>query len=592
VAMWTVEGVGVSPGIVIGRAYVMDEGALRVQRRKIAPHEVDQELSRLDDAIAVSAEELRAVRTEAEHVLGAEAAKVFGFHAALLQDRALLEPIRTLIRDRLDAAEYAAFKQFQLLAERFRAMPDSAFTTKTDDIDDLLERLLTHLGQTRPTAVDDMPPDAVVVARDLTPSETIRFDRDRVVALVTDLGGKTSHTAIVARALGLPAVVAAGSASESADDDLAVIVDGARGLVIFEPDEATLERYRKKVETQETFRLSLAELRDLPAVTTDDQTVELLGNIEFPDEAPAVVANGAGGVGLYRTEFLYLEREDPPTEDEHFEAYRECVEGLGGRPLVIRTLDLGADKYGTEEREGRKPIRERNPFLGLRSIRYTLRRPELFRPQLRAILRASALGDVRVMFPLVTSVSEFRHARMLLGDIMEDLAEEGIPFNRDIPVGMMVETPASAIMAEVFAREADFLSIGTNDLVQYTLAVDRTNERVNDLFQPTHPAVIRMVRETVRGARRHGTPVSCCGEAAAEPEMALLLIGLGVRTLSVSSSSTPQLKRLIRSVEMGACERLAKKAISFDSEAEVSAFLRSRVRKIVPEAASGRPDEA
>ncbi|MEO0482433.1 MAG: phosphoenolpyruvate--protein phosphotransferase [Planctomycetota bacterium] len=589
--MWTVEGVGVSPGIVIGRAYVMDEAALRVQRRKIAPQEVEQELKRLQDAIEASAEELRAVRDEAERVMGAEAAKVFGFHAALLQDRALMDPIRALIADRLDAAEYAAFKQFQLLAERFRSMPDSAFTTKTDDIDDLLERLLTNLGLTRPTVVDDMPPNAVVIARDLTPSETIRFDRKRVVALVTDLGGKTSHTAIVARALGLPAVVATGSASESADDDLAVIVDGARGLIIFEPDEETLERYQTKVETQETYRLSLNELRDLPAVTTDDQTVELLGNIEFPDEAPSVVANGAAGVGLYRTEFLYLERDDPPTEEEHFEAYSECVRGLNGLPLVIRTLDLGADKYGTEEREGRRPIRERNPFLGLRSIRYTLRRPELFRPQLRAILRASALGDVRVMFPLVTSVHEFRHARMLLGDIMEDLSEEGIPFNREIKVGMMVETPASAIMAEVFAREADFLSIGTNDLVQYTLAVDRTNERVNDLFQPTHPAVIRMVRETVRGARRHGTPVSCCGEAAAEPEMALLLVGLGVRTLSVSASSAPQLKRLIRSVEMGACERLAKKAISFDSEAEVSAFLRSRVRKIVPEAASGRPDE-
>lgn len=294
--MQSIEGVGVSPGIFIGVAYVMDEAALRVQRRKIAPHEVDQEIRRLDDAIEASAGELRDIKQEAETELGPEAAKIFGFHALLLQDASLIDPIRALIRDRLDAAEYAAYKQFQALADRFRGMPDSAFTTKTDDIDDLLERLLTHLGQTESSAIDDMPPEAVVIARDLTPSETIGFDHDRVRALVTDLGGRTSHTAIVARAMGLPAVVATSDASELAHDGDTIIVDGARGRVILHPDEETLERYRKGIERQETYRLSLGELNDLPAVTNDGQVVELLGNIEFPTEADTIVANGGGGV--------------------------------------------------------------------------------------------------------------------------------------------------------------------------------------------------------------------------------------------------------------------------------------------------------
>ena len=315
--------------------------------------------------------------------------------------------------------------------------------------------------------------------------------------------------------------------------------------------------------------------------------MQVLGNIEFPDECATVLAQGGDGVGLYRTEFLYLASERQPTEEEHYAAYRRCVEVLGGRPLTIRTVDLGADKLA----RSREHAHENNPALGLRSIRYSLSDKPMFKKQLRAMLRASAEGPVRVMFPLVTTVGELRHAKLILRDVMEDLAEEGQDFDREIKVGMMIEVPSAALIADHLAREVDFFSIGTNDLVQYTLAVDRTNERVAGLYQPTHPAVIQLIRHVVRAARKGGISASCCGEAAGESEYALLLIGLGLRTLSVPASSIPSLKRLVRSVTIQHCERVARQVLTFDSDVQAAAFLRDRVRKLVPEAFDGRAAE-
>ena len=430
--------------------------------------------------------------------------------------------------------------------------------------------------------------DTIVVARDLTPSQTADFDRRRILGVATDLGGKTSHTAIIANALHLPAVVGCSDLTSRASDGSTIIVDGDRGTVILDPDDETLDRYRGYAEQAEIYKLSLSEIAGLPAVTLDGTEIHLLGNIEFPEMIDELLDLGSEGIGLYRTEFLYLTRPTEPTEEDHFKAYTACLDRLGpDRPLVIRTLDLGADKYT----QARTEIPERNPFLGCRSIRLSLRSIGTFKIQLRAILRASALGDVRVMFPLITSTGEYRHAKLLIRDVMEDLAEEGRDFDPDLMVGMMVEVPAAAIMASTFAKEVDFFSIGTNDLVQYTLAVDRTNERVAHLYNPAHPAVIRLIREVIKGARRQEIPVSCCGESAGDPEFALLLLGLGLRTLSVNASSVPVLKRLIRSVRISQCERVAKKAIAFDSENLVAAYLRDQARKIVPEAFDGRAVE-
>lgn len=584
-------GIAVSPGIVFGRIFTLDNERQRIPRRQVAPEAVPAELARLDGALAASTRELAEVRAAAERDMGAEAAKIFLFHQGMLADKSLIGPMRALIEKDLVTAEFAVYKTFSDYAARFRAMKDSAFTTKANDLEDLSARVLKHLIGEHRTRLIDLHHDAVIVATDLTPSQVAGMDRDKVVAFATDFGGRTSHTAIVARALGIPAVVGCGDFSRYATDGTPIIVDGDRGIVIIDPDEQQLGEYHAYLEQRRVFQLSLDELAGLPAVTRDGTPIELLGNIEFPQEIPTVLACGGAGVGLYRTEFLYLASEKEPTEEDQFAAYSECVRLLaasgGPRTLVIRTVDLGADKYTQRQQE--QP--ERNPFLGLRSIRYCLKNLPMFKTQLRALLRASALGPLKIMFPLVTSLQEFRQARWVLNEVMEDLTEEGIAYDPNVKVGMMIEVPSAALMADAFGREVDFFSIGTNDLIQYTLAVDRTNERVASMFNPAHPAVIKLIKDVARVSRRRNVPLSCCGESAGDPDFAVLLIGLGVRTLSATAASLPQLKRLVRSVTVEQCERIARRALSFDSDVSVAAFLRDQARKIIPEAFDGRSVE-
>lgn len=586
-----IKGIAVSPGIVIGRVVIIEDDPRRVQRRDIDSSAVKAEVDRFDAALKASKDELTAVHKRAEREMGNEAAKIFLFHLGMLSDRSLVNPIRATIEKEAVGAEYAVAQAFSALMAKFRANPDPVFATKVNDIEDLARRLLKHLlaeGE-RPTrfggeVMDDLPVGVIVASRDLTPSQVAGFDRTKVAGFATDLGGKTSHTAIVAKALNLPAVVGCQSLTRSVSNWTPLILDGDEGVVIIAPTHETIVEYQKRSRARSAFQAALAVGDGGPSVTADGTRVEVVGNIEFPDEAAAVVNAGGEGVGLYRTEYLYLMKQGEPTEEEQFQAYRRAVELLKGRPLVIRTLDLGADKYT----QAREEVPERNPNLGCRGIRYTLRDIPMFKRQIRAILRVSALGPVKVMFPLITSLGEFRHGRLVIHDVMEDLSEEGVKFDPKIPVGMMVEVPSAAVMAEVFAAEADFLSIGTNDLVQYTLAVDRLNERIANLYTPAHPAVIRLIRSTVLGARRRGKPVSCCGESASDPDYAMLLIGLGLRTLSVSASSIPRLKRFVRSVTLQQCERVAKQALTLDSDASVAALLRDRARKTVPEAFDGR----
>ena len=578
------KGLPVSQGIVIGTVLVADEEVHHVTRRSIPASAVPEQLRRLDEAIAASVVEIKRVFERAQKEMGEETAGIFRFHIGMLQDPNLVRQIKSMVEKDLITAEYATDQTLASLADRFRHAGDSVFATKVNDIDDLSHRLLTHLSGNQRRRMEHPDENTVIVARDLTPSQTAGFDRTRVLGFATDLGGMTSHTAIIAKALEIPAVVGCQTLLRNAYDGMPIIIDGDKGTVILNPDEATLAEFRGYIEQRRVYRVSLAEATNLPGVTQDGVAVHVMGNIELPEEIAKVYKSGGEGIGLYRTEYLYLTTNVEPTEADHFRAYKRCVELAGGKTVVIRTVDLGADKY-TQSRE---ETPERNPFLGNRSIRYCLRSVPMFKRQLRAILRASALGPVAMMFPLITSIAELRQAKFILNDVMEDLDEEGLKFNPDIDVGMMVEVPSAAIQAESFAREADFFSIGTNDLVQYTLAVDRINERVAHLYRPTHPAVIKLIRDVVRAARRHETPVSCCGEAAGDLEYAMLLIGLGLRTLSVTSSVIPQLKRFIRSVTVQQCERVARQVLTLDSDVQVSALLRDRARKIVPEAFDGR----
>ncbi len=585
--MDTLKGIPVSPGIAIGRVFTVDDGRRRIPKRNVRPDQLPIEHDRLWKALGASIHELGALRESTRVRLGEEAAKIFAFHVGMLSDASLTRPMHDLIDADNVTAEYAVYARMEELVRTFESMADDSFQTKVDDLRDLGGRVIKHLIGEHSSRLASVHANAVVVARDLTPSQTAAFDRRRVIAFATDLGGRTSHTAIVARALGIPAVVGVTGLSAASNDDVAIIIDGDRGTVVLDPDEPTLAYYRAQAESRRTVQVLLEESARLPAVTTCGTPIQLLGNIEFPSEIPQITRVGGDGVGLYRTEFLYLTGQVEPSEEDHFNAYQEAVTLSAGRPLVIRTMDLGADKY-TQEREDEP---ERNPFLGLRSIRYCLQRLPMFKTQLRAILRASALGPIKIMFPLVTNIQELRQGKYLLNDVMEDLAEEGIKFDPHIQVGIMVEVPAAALMAGVFAREAAFFSIGTNDLVQYTVAVDRTNERVANLYNPFHPAVLSLVKLVSRAGARANIPVSCCGESAGDPEYALLLLGVGLRTLSATASSLPMLKRVIRQVSIHQCERIAKKALTLDSDAAVTAYVRDQARKIIPEAFDGRSAE-
>ena len=584
----TYKGIPVSPGVTIGRVFVLDDVRTRVPRRLVSEQGVAREMERLRESIGLSQQELTVIRAQAEEDLGQEAAKIFAFHQGMLADKHLTEPMFKRIEGERVSAEYAVQEQFRVLAEMFSSKGDSAFRTKVDDVWDLERRVLKHLIGEHVLGIARLEGAAIVVARDLTPSQAATLPRDKVLGFVTETGGPTSHTAIFARAIGIPAVVGAEGVSDGIEEGDQIVLDGDTGVVIADPSEETVEKYRGYIKDEEAYALSLEELSDLPSRTTDGVDVHLLGNIEFPEEVDIVARNGGDGVGLYRTEFLWLTSDHEPTEEEQYEAFSDCVIRSKGRPVTLRTYDLGADKY-TQERSLNP---ERNPFLGCRSIRYCLQNLGMFKRHLRAILRASSHGPVKIMFPLITNVMELRQAKMVLLDVMEDLSEEGIAYDRDVEIGMMMETPAAALMATSYAREAAFFSIGTNDLVQYVLAVDRTNERVANLYSPAHPAVLRLIKDVVRAGRRREVPVSICGEVAGETLFTMLLMGLGLRSLSVTPSRIPYLKRVVRSVDIGSCERLARTACSFDSERQVTAYLRDQARKIIPDFVGGRAAES
>jgi len=575
-AMLRLQGIAVSPGVTIGEALVLDSEGFRIPRRFVARSAVDTELERLSNAIDETARDIQRNRDAVKGELGEQYAAIFDAHLAMLRDERLLGELNSAVRDRNWWPEYAVSRTLRRYAKVFQSL-DNHISQRAHDIYDIEKSLLRNLlGHRRETLAEISQP-VVVLAHNLTPSETANLDRRFVQGFATELGGPGSHTAIVAEGFGIPAVVGVGPFLADVSGGEPVILDGHQGVVILQPDEETIARYKLEVEAAETVAASLGRLRDLPAETTDGVRVSIMGNIEFPNEVASCREQGCDGIGLYRTEFLYLTSRREPTEEDHFNAYREVVESMDGKPVVIRTLDLGADKMLTET----TPEEERNPCLGLRSIRLSLRQLPMFRTQLRAILRASVLGDVRVMFPLVSTIVELRQARMVLADVMEDLAEHDIAFNRDLPVGMMVETPAAAVMLDSFIREVDFVSIGTNDLIQYTLAVDRSNKEVADLYNACDPAVLRLLKQSLDVAASAGVPANVCGQMSGSVMFTPLLLGLGLRHLSVPASAIPEVKQLCRSVSAAECHGIAQRALEMDSAREVKAFLRDQLRRVL-----------
>ena len=576
--MLKLQGIAVSSGVTIGEALVLDSEGFRIPRRFVARSAVDTELQRLANAVAESTAEIKKNRDAVRGELGEQYAAIFDAHLAMLHDQRLQEELTSAVRDRNWWPEYAVSRTLRRYAKVFQKL-DNHIAQRAHDIYDIEKSLLRNLlGQRRETLASISEP-VVVLAHNLTPSETANLDRRFVKGFATELGGPGSHTAIVAEGLEIPAVVGIGPFLADVSGGEPVILDGNQGVVILQPDEETIARYRLEAEVAETVAASLGQLRDLPAETTDGGRVQIRGNIEFPEEVEQCMRRGSDGIGLYRTEFLYLTSQHEPSEEDHYRAYRKVIDAIDGKPMVVRTLDLGSDKMLTEK----SPEEERNPCLGLRSIRLSLRQLPMFRTQLRAILRASAHGDVRVMFPLVSTIIELRQARLVLADVMEDLAEHDIDFNPKLRVGMMVETPAAAMMLDAFIQEVDFVSVGTNDLIQYTLAVDRGNKDVADLYSACDPAVLRLLKRSLDIAGQAGVSASVCGQMSGSVMYTQLLLGLGLRELSVPAAAIPEIKQAVRSVSIVDCQAVAKRVLEMNSARDVKAFLRDQKRRLLAE---------
>ncbi len=577
--MQTITGIAVSPGIAIGRAMIIDKQRFRIPLRRVAASQFKDEQARFVAAQKAAGEEIQRRYESVTAELGEQYGAIFAAHLQMLRDPQLTEGIFRFQEAETCSIEYAVSRILRDYAKVFKQSGNRYMEERANDVLDIEKLLLAELLGRRQLDLSKLDSPVVLLAHGLTPSETTKLDREKVLGFVTETGGAGGHVAIVAEALEIPAVVGLGDILSDIKWGDTVIVDGNHGRLVVDPDEVTLASYEKQLLARDQRVVELSCLREMPAETVDGERIQLLANIEFPHEASRCLNRGAEGIGLYRTEFLYIGTTEEPSEEDQYAAYRKVAESVGELPVVVRTLDLGADKLAAtiDHHE------ERNPFLGLRSIRLSLRYPDMFRRQLRAILRASVHGQLRLMFPLISTLGEWRAARAILSEIREELRSKGIPFDPNIPIGMMVEVPSTIIMLDRFLNEVDFISIGTNDLVQYALGVDRSNKDVAGLYSNADPAVLRLIEMAVTSSKQHDIPVSLCGQMSANPIYTMLLLGMGLRTLSVPPVAIPEIKKVCRSVTLEDCRRVAKGATQLESALEIRTFLKEELRKSAPE---------
>jgi len=573
-----ITGIPGSPGIAIGTAYVERPIDIDPLTRSIAPEDAEAEVGRFQAAVDASKRQLEVIRDRVADLHVPEPRLILDTHLLILEDEMLIGETASTIRRETIAAEVALRATMDKVRAAFESITDDYFRERVNDVDQVAERILRNLsGHVDGASLAERAQGHVIVHHDLTPADTALLRRGMVMGFVTDTGGKTSHTVIMARSLEIPAVVGATSATADIDEGAMVILDGAAGVVIVDPDESTLEDYRRRKAVFEERERRLRAGAQKPAFTRDGVRVHLHANLELPQEAELAVACGADGIGMFRTEFLFMNRRDLPTEDEQYAAYRTVVEAMGGRPATIRTLDIGGDKLLSP---ADRPS-EANPALGLRAIRYCLKEPALFRTQLRAILRAAQHGPVRILVPLVSGVEELRLTKAEIETARQSLAAEGFTAPA-VEVGVMIEVPGAALVADLLAREADFFSLGTNDLIQYSLAIDRGNEEVAYLYEPMHPAMLRLLKMVLDAAAVAGRRVNLCGEMGGEAQYLPVLLGLGLREISMHAAQIPRMKRWLSAIDIDTSKKIAAKALTLATAKEVRDYVSSAAASFEP----------
>ena len=576
--MRVLKGIPASAGIAFGKGFYLNRVLPRSVQSTVGKEKVEEEVSAFQRAVARSRDQIRLIRdgvqdTSSEHF------QILSVHLALLEDSMLVEQTVRTIRENQFTADWAFNKVLQNLLETFHRIEDPYLRERGHDLRQIGHRVLENLAGCTMDTVSSIRQPVIIVAHDLSPADTAQILKSPILGFATDVGSRTSHTAITARSLGIPAVVGLERISEEYQGAEEVILDGEEGVVVLDPNPETIREYQDR---QKAFSLrirDLAKFARLPTVTRDGKTLVLQANIEFPEEANVALRSGAFGVGLYRTEFLFLNRRDLPSEEEHFETYRKVAEKFVRHPVTIRTFDLGGDKFASQF----EMADEMNPAMGLRAIRFCLKEKDIFKTQLRAILRASTFGKVRLMFPMISGVAELRSALAVVEEVRGELRRKRIPYDKEVPVGIMVEVPSAAIMADLLAREVGFFSIGTNDLIQYCLAIDRVNEHVSYLYEPLHPAILRLIRRIVEAAHDAGIPVSMCGEMAGEPLYSYVLLGLGLDELSMNATAIPRVKRILRKSVAYEAKEFAGGLLLHATAAEIERALRKKMEDLFPD---------
>jgi len=578
VKMRVLKGIPASGGVAIGKGFFLNRVLPRSVRSTVGREQVDEEVAAFQRAVARSREQILAIRdgvtdTTSEHH------QILSVHLALLEDSMLVEQTVRTIRENQFAADWAFNKVLQNLLETFHRIEDPYLRERGHDLRQIGHRVLENLAGRPVDSIAAIRDPVVIVAHDLSPADTAQILKSPVLGFATEVGSRTSHTAITARSLGIPAVVGVEGATEEFRSAEMVIVDGEEGVIVFDPSEEAVREYQERRKAYAQRTRDLAKFARLPTVTRDGKTLLLLANIEFPEEADVALRSGAYGVGLYRTEFLFLNRKDLPSEEEHFQTYRKVAEKFVRHPVTIRTFDLGGDKFASQL----ELADEMNPAMGLRAIRFCLKDKEIFKPQLRAILRASTYGKVRMMFPMISGVGELREAMAVVEEVRGELRRRRIPFDKEMPIGIMIEIPSAAIVSDLLAREVAFFSIGTNDLIQYSLAIDRVNEHVSYLYEPLHPAILRLIRRVVEAGHDAGIPVSMCGEMAGEPFYSYALLGLGLDELSMNAAAIPRVKRILRKSVAYEAKEFAGELLLHATAAEIGRVLRKKVEDLFPD---------